>query len=56
MKGEFVSYLNENETLIISGIIEERMDEGIDAVGSAGFTKLDVNIREGWAAVKLVRN
>ena len=56
MKDYFVRYLKENGTLIISGIIEERMDEVIDAVESAGFTKLDVNIREGWAAVKLVRN
>ena len=56
MKDYFVRYLKDNGTLIISGIIEERMDEVIDAVESAGFTKLDVNIREGWAAVKLVRN
>lgn len=56
MKDYFVRYLKENGTLIISGIIEERMDEVIDAVESAGFTKLDANIREGWAAVKLVRN
>lgn len=56
MKDYFVRYLKESGTLIISGIIEERMDEVIDAVESAGFTKLDVNIREGWAAVKLVRN
>ena len=56
MKDYFVRYLKENGTLIISGIIEERMDEVIDAVESAGFTKLDVNIREGWAAVKLARN
>lgn len=56
MKDYFVRYLKESGTLIISGIIEERMNEVIDAVESAGFTKLDVNIREGWAAVKLVRN
>ncbi len=56
MKDYFVRYLKENGTLIISGIIEERMDEVIDAVESAGFTKLNANIREGWAAVKLVRN
>lgn len=56
MKDYFVRYLRENGTLIISGIIEDRMDEVIEAVESAGFTKVEANIKEGWAAVKLVRN
>lgn len=54
MKDFFVRYLKTGGTLIISGIIEERMDEVIDAVEAVGFRKTDVNIREGWAAVKLI--
>jgi len=54
MKDYFVRYLKKDGTLIISGIIEERMDEVVDAVESVGFKKLDVNVKEGWAAVKLI--
>lgn len=54
MKDFFVRYLKKDGTLIISGIIEERMDEVVDAVESVGFKKLDVNVKEGWAAVKLI--
>ncbi|MBR4023629.1 MAG: 50S ribosomal protein L11 methyltransferase [Ruminococcus sp.] len=50
----FDRYLKENGILIISGIIEERMDEVINAVENCGFTKLEQNIKEGWAAVKLI--
>ena len=50
----FDRYLKENGILIISGIIEERMDEVINAVENCGFTKLEQNIKEGWAAVKLM--
>lgn len=50
----FDRYLKENGILIISGIIEERMDEVIIAVEKCGFTKLEHNIKDGWAAVKLI--
>ncbi len=53
MKDFFVRYLKKDGILIISGIIEERMDEVVDAVESVGFKKHDVNVKEGWAAVKL---
>lgn len=55
MKDYFARYLADDGTLIISGIIEVRMDEVVSAVESAGFRKVEANINEGWAAVKLVR-
>ena len=36
----------------VSGIIEERMDEVIDALKSVGFKEPEPEVREGWAAVK----
>lgn len=55
MKDYFVRYLKENGTLIVSGIIVERMDEVITAIESVGFTKCEVNEKEGWAAVRFTR-
>lgn len=55
MKEHFVRYLRENGTLIVSGIIEERMDEVINALISVGFKEPEINIKEGWAAVKFVK-
>lgn len=56
MKDYFVRYIKENGILIVSGIITERMDEVIDAISSSGFKMLEVNTKEGWAAVKFVKN
>ncbi len=55
MKDFFSRYLRKNGTLIISGIIEERMHEVTAAVESAGFTAEEYNIREGWSAVRLIK-
>lgn len=55
MKEHFVRYLRDNGTLIVSGIIEERMDEVINALMSVGFRDPEVNVKEGWAAVKFVK-
>ncbi len=55
MKEYFLRYLNENGTLIVSGIIVERMEEVITEIESVGFTKCEVNEKEGWAAVKFTR-
>lgn len=52
MKDYFVRYLKKGGILIISGIIEERMDEVIAAVESAGFSNPEPYVKEGWAAVK----
>lgn len=55
MRNFFGRYLKPQGILIISGIIEERMDEVVNAVENSGFTALESNIKEGWAAVKLIR-
>lgn len=55
MKDYFVRYIKDGGVLIVSGIIEERMDEVITALESVGFTNPEVNLREGWAAVKFTR-
>lgn len=52
MKDYFVRYLKKGGILITSGIIEERMDEVIAAVESAGFSNPEPYVKEGWAAVK----
>ncbi len=52
MKEFFVRYLKKGGTLIVSGIIEERMHEVIEALESVGFSGPEANIKEGWAAVK----
>lgn len=54
MKDNFVRYIKKGGTLIVSGIIEERMDEVIDALKSVGFSSPEVNIKEGWAAVRFI--
>lgn len=55
MKEHFVRYIRKNGILIVSGIITERMDEVIDAISSVGFEMLEVNTKEGWAAVKFIK-
>ena len=55
MKDYFVRYLRDGGTLIVSGIIEERMDEVVDALLSVGFSSPEANVKEGWAAVKLTK-
>ncbi len=52
MKEFFVRYLKKGGTLIVSGIIEERMHEVIEALESVGFSDPEANIKEGWAAVR----
>ncbi len=52
MKDHFRRYLRKGGTLIISGIIEERMEEVLSAVESVGFTRLRVSVKEGWAAAE----
>ena len=53
MKEFFVRYLKKGGTLIVSGIIEERMHEVIEALESVGFSGPEANVKEGWAAVRL---
>ena len=52
MKDYFRRYLRDGGILIVSGIIEERMDEVINALVNTGFRNPEPQVREGWAAVK----
>ena len=52
MKDHFVRYIRKGGTLIVSGIIEERMDEVVSVLESVGFSSPEANIKEGWAAVR----
>ena len=52
MKDSFRRYLRSGGILIVSGIIEERMDEVVDVLLKAGFKDPEPEVREGWAAVK----
>lgn len=53
MSGLFRQFLRPGGSLIVSGIILERADEVLDVLTAAGFEKLDVREKEGWAAALL---
>lgn len=55
MKDYFVRYLRDGGTLIISGIIEERMDEVLTAIENVGFKRQNVSVKEGWAAAQFTK-
>lgn len=52
MKQYFLRYIKDGGTLIVSGIIEERMNEVIGELENAGFKDPQINVKEGWAAVR----
>jgi len=55
MKDYFKRYLRDGGYLIVSGIIEERMEEVLSAIEECGFTRLGVNVKEGWAAAQFAK-
>ena len=55
MRELFVKYLREDGTLLLSGIIDERLDEVKAAMQEVGLTVTEVGQSAGWAAVKLVK-
>ena len=55
MKDYFKCYLRDGGYLIVSGIIEERMEEVLSAIEECGFTRLGVNVKEGWAAAQFAK-
>ncbi len=52
MKDFFRRTIRNGGVLIVSGIIEERMEEVLSALEDAGFTRDGVNVKEGWAAAQ----
>ena len=53
MSGLFGGFLRPEGHLIVSGIILERADEVLNTLEAAGFTRLAVREKEGWAAALL---
>lgn len=49
----FRGFMAENGTLIVSGIITERLDEVLAALDSAGFKVVSSDEQEGWNAIVL---
>ena len=55
MRELFVKYLRSGGTLLLSGIIDERLDEVKAAMTEVGLRVEEVGQSAGWAAVKLVK-
>lgn len=53
MSGLFRSFMAEGATLIVSGIITERLDEVLSALKENGFTVASAAEKEGWNAIVL---
>lgn len=53
MSGLFREFMIEKGTLIVSGIITERLPEVLTALKEAGFTVTEQREREGWNAIVL---
>ncbi len=51
MKDLFVQYLADGAALLLSGIIDERLDEVLAAMNSVGLQTVKVEQSAGWAAV-----
>lgn len=53
MRELFVQFMREGSTLLLSGIIDERLDEVLESMREVGLTVETVEQSAGWAAVKL---
>ncbi len=53
MSGLFRSFMAENATLIVSGIITERLGEVLSALKENGFTVTNHSEKEGWNVITL---
>lgn len=56
MSGLFGGFLSDGGTLIVSGIIDERLDEVLGALSENGFGAVTKRTAEGWNAVILKRS
>lgn len=55
MSGLFAGFLAEGGVLIVSGIIDERLDEVLEALVESGWKKVSALNEEGWNCVLLSR-
>lgn len=53
MSGLFRSFMADGAALIVSGIITERLDEVLSALGENGFTVTETASQEGWNVIVL---
>ncbi|MCQ2417334.1 MAG: 50S ribosomal protein L11 methyltransferase [Oscillospiraceae bacterium] len=53
MRELFVRYVKGGGVLLLSGIIEERLEEVLDAMKEVGLSVDSVDLSAGWAAVRL---
>ncbi len=53
MSGLFGGFLKADGTLVVSGIIDERLDEVMSALTAAGWKSVDSRRAEGWNALVL---
>lgn len=51
MRELFVRYMRDGAALLLSGIIEERLDEVLDAMQAVGLQTVRIETSAGWAAV-----
>ena len=55
MRELFVGYVRTGGTLLLSGIIDERLDEVLAAMQEVGFKTVSVQESAGWAAVQMTK-
>ena len=55
MRGLFVRYMKDGGALLLSGIIDERLDEVTASMKDAGLTVDRIEQSAGWAAVRLTK-
>ena len=55
MRELFVGYVRTGGTLLLSGIIDERLDDVLTAMQEVGFKMVSVQESAGWAAVQMTK-
>ncbi len=55
MRELFLHFMKDGATILLSGIIDERLDEVLAAMKDAGLTVQEIKQSSGWAAVRLTK-
>ena len=56
MSPYFAGFLKEKGRLIVSGIIDERLDEVLETIGSAGFELVEQRNQDDWNAAYFIKS